>query len=77
MAKKAIKKAAAGEVLYLYYLDVCLHLEREKASSTEAKILLKKSPEYVVGFYTRGTDRKLILEDAEYVKSMLLEKRVA
>ncbi len=77
MARKAFKKAAAGKGLCLYYLDCLLHLEREPASSTEAKLLLKKSPDYVVGFYTKSADRKLILEDAAYVKDLLWKKRAA
>lgn len=77
MAKKAVKKAAAAKDLYLYYLDSRLHLDKEKASSSEVQLLLKTHPNHVVGFYTRHTSREIILDDAAFTRDLLLKKRAA
>lgn len=63
--------------VYLYYLNCLLHLEKEKASSSEARLLLKTHPDYAVGFYTRDADRKMILDDAVFTRDALLKKQAA
>lgn len=73
MKKGTATNPAAPNGLYLYYLNCCLHLEREKAASREARLLLKTHSEFAVGFYTRDADRQMILDDAAYAKDLLLK----
>ena len=77
MASKAEREASQITGMYLYYLDCLLHLEREKASSSEARLLLKTHLDYAVGFYSRDADRKMILDDAVITRDALLKKRAA
>ena len=77
MVGKAQRAAERKAGMYLYYLDSQLHLDKEKASSSEARLLLKTHPDFVVGFYTRDTSRKIILDDAAFAKDLLLKKQAA
>lgn len=77
MKNAKAKKAGRGSWLYLYYLDCCLHLVREKAGSNEARLLLKTHPDFAVGFYTYDADKEMIHEDAAFTRDMHLKKRAA
>ncbi len=77
MATKTERAAENKAGMYLYYLNCLLHLDREKASSKEARLLLITHPDFVVGVYTRDASRKLILDDAAFTKDMLIKKMAA
>lgn len=72
MSKKTVKKGGgAKRGLYLYYLDCRMRLLKDAAGSYEARLLMKTHPHFVVGFYTRDADKKMILEDADFVRNEL------